>query len=41
MRTTEMKVLRTIKGVTLKDQIRSGTIREEIEVQDIVRWMRL
>lgn len=38
IRTTEMKVLRTIRGVTLQD--RMHTIREELVVQDIVRWVR-
>ncbi|XP_044746226.1 uncharacterized protein LOC123322928 [Coccinella septempunctata] len=39
MRTTEMKILRTIKGVTLRDRIRSD-IRAELGVQDVVRWVR-
>jgi len=33
-----MKILRTIKGVSLREQIRNETIRNEL--QDIVRWTR-
>lgn len=41
MRTTEMKLLRTIKSVTLKpSRIRSQDIREELEIQYVVRWAR-
>lgn len=32
--------LRAIKGVTLRDQVRSSTIREELKIQDIVRFVR-
>lgn len=39
MRTTEMKTLRTIKGVSLRDRIRSQDIREELGIQDVVRWV--
>lgn len=39
-RTTEMRILRCIKGVTLRDRVRSADIREELEVQDVVRWIR-
>lgn len=40
IRTTEMKILRTIKGVTLREQIRSEAIRNKLEIQDIMRWTR-
>ncbi|XP_055714317.1 uncharacterized protein LOC129808563 [Phlebotomus papatasi] len=40
LRTTEMKTLRTICGYSLRDKKRSSDIREECEVQDIVRWSR-
>ncbi|XP_072764658.1 uncharacterized protein [Anoplolepis gracilipes] len=40
MRTTEMRILRTIKGVSLRDRIRSSDIRREFELQDVVRWTR-
>lgn len=40
LRKTEMRVLRTITGKTLRDRIRSETIRETCKVQDIVRWTR-
>jgi len=36
MRTTETKILITIKGVNLRDQIRSE-INKELGIQDIVR----
>lgn len=39
-RTTEMRTLRSIMGVTLIDRMRSADIREKCGVQDIVRWMR-
>ncbi|XP_044744146.1 uncharacterized protein LOC123306294 [Coccinella septempunctata] len=39
-RTTEMRILRSIKGITLRDHVRSSDIREELEVQDVVRWVR-
>ncbi|XP_048521542.1 uncharacterized protein LOC125504129 [Dendroctonus ponderosae] len=39
MRCAEMKTLRTIKVVTLRDQIRSSTIREELQVDDVVKWV--
>jgi len=40
MKITEMNILRMIKGVSLRQQIRNETIRNEIDIQDIVRWMR-
>jgi len=40
MRTTEMKILTTIKGVTLSDRIRSQGVREELKIEDVVRWAR-
>lgn len=33
-------MLKTIKGVTLRDRIRNQDIREELEIQDVVRWAR-
>ncbi|GJQ77295.1 hypothetical protein Trydic_g20717 [Trypoxylus dichotomus] len=39
MRTAEMKTLRTIKGVSLRDQTRSKMI-EDLEIRDIVRFTR-
>ncbi|GJQ71581.1 hypothetical protein Trydic_g11284 [Trypoxylus dichotomus] len=36
-----MKTLRTIKGVNLRDQIRSKLIREDLEIQDIVEFTRV
>jgi len=39
-RTTEMRTLRNIRGVTLRDRIRSRDIREECGVQDVVRFVR-
>lgn len=35
-----MKTLRTVKGVSLKDQIWSDIIREDLKTQDIVRFSR-
>lgn len=35
-RTTEIKVLRSIKGVTLRDQVRNETIKEQLQIQDVV-----
>ncbi|XP_045477896.1 uncharacterized protein LOC123683044 [Harmonia axyridis] len=40
LRSTEMRILRTIEGVTLRDQIRSSVIRDELKVQDVVRFVR-
>ncbi|GJQ87459.1 hypothetical protein Trydic_g19223 [Trypoxylus dichotomus] len=39
MKTAEMKTLRTIKEVTLRDQIRSKATKEDNESQDIARFM--
>jgi hypothetical protein len=36
----EMRVLRSIKGVTLRDRIRSDDIRAECNVIDVARWVR-
>lgn len=41
LRTTEMKTLRAIKGVTLRDQLRSSDIRQELQTEDVVRWIRV
>lgn len=40
LRTSEMKVLRTIVGKTRLDRIRNQNIREQCQTQDIVRWGR-
>ena len=40
LRSTEMKTLRSILGLTLWDKIRSKDIREECEIQDIVKWTK-
>lgn len=40
MKTIEMKILRTVKGVILKDRVRSDTIRQELNIQDVVRWTK-
>jgi hypothetical protein len=37
----EMRVLRNIKGVTLRDRIRSDDIRAECNVTDVARWVRI
>lgn len=33
VRSTEMRILRTIRGISLRDQINSATIREECKIQ--------
>ncbi|XP_045466794.1 uncharacterized protein LOC123675480 [Harmonia axyridis] len=40
MRAAEMIILRTIKGVSLRDQIRSEAISEDLKIQDIIRFTR-
>lgn len=40
-RTTEMRTLRAIRRVSLQDRMRSNEIREELKVQDVVRWTRI
>jgi hypothetical protein len=35
-----MTVLRNIKGVTLRDRIRSDDIRAECNVIDVAKWLR-
>ena len=40
-RTTELKTLRSILGVSLFDHIRNEEIRQRCGVQDIVRWARV
>lgn len=40
LRLTEIKTLRTIKGVTLRDQIGSDNNKAECNVEDVVRWVR-
>lgn len=37
LKSTEMKTLHTIRGTSMRDQVRSITIREECKIQDIVR----
>ncbi|XP_045482792.1 uncharacterized protein LOC123686601 [Harmonia axyridis] len=41
LRTTEMRVLRSITGYTLYDHKRSEEIREICGLQDVVRWARI
>ncbi|XP_044754993.1 uncharacterized protein LOC123313947 [Coccinella septempunctata] len=38
LRTTEMKILITISGYTLRDRKRNTAILEECQIQDIVKW---
>ena len=40
LRTAEMKTLRSIAGKTLRDRVRSATIRETCRVEDVIRWGR-
>lgn len=40
MRTEEMKIRRTIKGITLQDRICQENTRGELGVKDVVRWVR-
>ncbi|XP_048520668.1 uncharacterized protein LOC125503803 [Dendroctonus ponderosae] len=40
LRTTEMRVLRSITGHTLYDMKRSEEIRDSCKVSDVVRWTR-
>lgn len=35
-----MRVLRTTKGITLRDKVRSDIIKRECEIDDIERWVR-
>ncbi|GJQ84871.1 hypothetical protein Trydic_g491 [Trypoxylus dichotomus] len=39
LKTMDMKTLRVIKKVSLKDQIRSKMIKEDLEIQEIVRFL--
>lgn len=41
IRTTEMKVLRNILGVTLRDKQTNKSIRERCDVQDVVKWSKI
>ncbi|KAH1028549.1 hypothetical protein HUJ05_001896 [Dendroctonus ponderosae] len=40
LKTTEMKILRTISGYTLRDRKRNIAIRDECQTQNIVKWGR-
>ena len=40
LRSAEMKTLRSILGLTLWDKKKSKEIREECEIQDIVKWTK-
>lgn len=40
LRVAEMKILRTIVGKTRRDRVRNTEVREQCEVQDVVRWGR-
>lgn len=39
-RVSEMKILRSIVGCSLRNRIPNTEIRETCDVQDVVRWMR-
>jgi hypothetical protein len=38
LRTTKMKIIRTIHGKTLRDKIRSDQLQQLSGIQDIVKW---
>ena len=38
LRTTEMKIIRVIRGKTLRDKIRSDQLRQLSGIQDIIKW---
>lgn len=40
LKAMKIKTPRTIKGVTLLDQIRKSKIREDLHVEDVVRFSR-
>jgi len=40
LRTTEMRILRTIVGCTVRDRVRNEQIRNICDIYDIVRWTR-
>uniref|UniRef100_A0AAR5Q8Q0 Endonuclease/exonuclease/phosphatase domain-containing protein n=1 Tax=Dendroctonus ponderosae TaxID=77166 RepID=A0AAR5Q8Q0_DENPD len=40
LRTAEMKTLRSIAGKTLRDRVRSATIRQTSKVEEVIRWGR-
>uniref|UniRef100_A0AAR5QD25 Reverse transcriptase domain-containing protein n=1 Tax=Dendroctonus ponderosae TaxID=77166 RepID=A0AAR5QD25_DENPD len=40
LRTAEMMTLRSIAGKTLRDRVRSVTIRQTCKVEDVIRWGR-
>ncbi|XP_044749778.1 uncharacterized protein LOC123310376 [Coccinella septempunctata] len=40
MRTTEMRILRTIRGITLRDRIRNTDTLRELGIRDVFRWVR-
>ena len=39
LRTTEMRIIRTIHGKTIRDKIRSEDLREQSKIQDIADWV--
>lgn len=41
MRTAEMKILRSISGVTLRDRQTNKSVRERCSVQDVVKWTKV
>ena len=40
LRVSEMRTLRSIAGLTLRDRVRNVRVREICEVEDVVRWGR-
>ncbi|KYQ46837.1 hypothetical protein ALC60_14128, partial [Trachymyrmex zeteki] len=40
LRTSEMKILRSTVGKTRRDRVRNDNIRQQCNIQDIVRWGR-
>jgi hypothetical protein len=39
LRTTEMKIMRAIRGKTLRDKILSDQLQQLSGIQDIVKWV--
>lgn len=40
LRTTEMRIRRTIAGYNLRDRVRNAQIRDICDTQDIITWVR-
>jgi stage III sporulation protein SpoIIIAA len=41
LRTTQMKLIRTIHGKTLRDKIHSDQLQQLSGIQDIVKWVNV